>query len=374
MYQTLSVGHVALDDAPDDAEEDAAEDGERQAAEPTERGGGDGGDEDQVEVLELDRRVHRRVEHARERRERRRHHPGSAQHPARVHAAELQQLRALDRRADREAEAPRPEGEREDREHGEGRDDLADLLADDRHRADRPDDTPWDRNGVGGASTWLWPTNRSTTCGRITMRPSAITILAVWFPGGTLEKKAKSRSAPKSGAITRTTITRRHAPVHPVGVQLGVDDRGGVGLGGEGEVEDPGRPIGQDQPDRDQRERAPVRDGEQREAEELPHSPRGYAPGVPGGGATGLLRLAVPVSGKQTQGCAPWLNARTNDEPLTFTSVSQAGDVFPLCAIVQLIGAVTPPARTADVALVLVDRGDDAPSASGSSRRRADRS
>src|SRR5271169_5189100 len=57
----------------------------------------------------------------------------------------------------------------------------------------------------------------------------------------------------------------------------------------------------------------------------------------------GLLRLAVPVSGKHTQGCAPWLNASTNDEPLTLTSVSQAGDVFPLCAMVQLIGDVTPP-------------------------------
>ena len=54
--------------------------------------------------------------------------------------------------------------------------------------------------------------------------------------------------------------------------QVREDERGGEGLGAEGEVEDPRRLIGQYKADRNQRVRASVGHAREREAEELLHT------------------------------------------------------------------------------------------------------
>ena len=46
----------------------------------------------------------------------------------------------------------------------------------------------------------------STIWGRMTMSPSAMIVLAVLLPCGTRENSPKSRNAPKTGAMTHTTM------------------------------------------------------------------------------------------------------------------------------------------------------------------------
>jgi hypothetical protein len=72
------------------------------------------------------------------------------------------------------------------------------------------------------------------------------------------------------------------------------------------------------------------------------------APGVPAGGATGLLMLIVPVNGKQVHTLEPLLKASLNDAeagfefPVVVTNEMHDGDPSFVCAMVQLVGPATP--------------------------------
>ena len=108
--------------------------------------------------------------------------------------------------------------------------------------------------------------------------------------------------------------------------QQGEDEGRREGLGGEAEVEDAGRLVGENEADREERVRAPVGDAWDGEPEELLHAGarpaasgpgRGQAPGVPGGGVASF-GILVGDGLKQTKTCLPWPRTGTNLFPCTW--------------------------------------------------------
>ena len=98
----------------------------------------------------------------------------------------------------------------------------------------------------------LVPKITGSRAGMPTSRLMPVTILAVVLVLGMCRNKKKSNASPSAGAEEdhRDDEAQSDREMVALGEQ-GEDEGRRVGLGGEGEVEDPRRLVGQDEPDRE---------------------------------------------------------------------------------------------------------------------------